>query len=258
MAMSTRKPFVAGNWKMNLDAAAATALAQALVDRLPATEKLDLFISPPFPYLAQVGKIIAGSSIQLAAQDFYHQPDGAFTGEVSLAMLADCGVSVVLAGHSERRHVIGETDTLINEKVFAALEANMHVVLCVGEKLEQRQLRQTDAINRSQLGYGLAGVSTEQMAHVTVAYEPVWAIGTGKTATPQDAQKAHEAIRAYLRFGVFNEQVANDVRIMYGGSVKSANAADLIAQRDVDGFLVGGASLEADDFLAIVGAAVTS
>ena len=256
--MSTRKPFVGGNWKMNLNAAAATALAQSLVDRIPATDKLDLFISPPFPYLAQVGKIIADSPIQLAAQDFYHQADGAFTGEVSLAMLADCGVSVVLAGHSERRHVIGEADTLINEKLLAALEANMHVVLCVGEKLQQRQLQQTDAINCSQVGYGLAGVTAKQMERVTVAYEPAWAIGTGKTSTPQDAQEAHEAIRAFLCFGVCDEPVGRDVRIMYGGSVKPDNAASLIAQGDVDGFLVGGASLEADDFLAITEAAVTS
>jgi triosephosphate isomerase len=170
-------------------------------------------------------------------------------------MLQDCGVSVVLTGHSERRHVIGETDALVNEKTLAALEAGMHVILCVGEKLEQREKGQTDDINIGQTVLGLAGVKAEQMARVVIAYEPVWAIGTGKTATAADAQGAHQRIRVALGH-MFDTSVADAVRIQYGGSVKPGNAAELFGQPDIDGGLIGGAALKADDFVPIVEAAV--
>ena len=208
----------------------------------------------PFPYLLSVGEALSGSSIKLGAQDGYHQPDGAFTGEVSVAMLQDCSVNVLLAGHSERRHVIGESDTLINAKLLAGLEAGLEVVLCVGETLEQRERGQTDAINAGQVALGLAGVSAEQMSRVTIAYEPVWAIGTGKTASADDAQAAHKAIRGILA-ALYDEAVAESVRIQYGGSVKPANASELFGQPDIDGGLIGGASLKAADFASIVASA---
>ena len=213
----------------------------------------EVTVFPAFPYLSLVGKTLkdAGSPIRLGAQDAYPQANGAYTGEVSMSMLKDVGVDVLLVGHSERRHVIGEPDPLVNEKLRAALDAGLDVVLAIGEKLEQREAGQTDAINAAQLAYGLAGVTAEQMPRVTLAYEPVWAIGTGKTATPDDAQAAHAAIRAAVAF-LYDDAVAQAVRIQYGGSMKPANAADLLQQPDIDGGLIGGAALKADDFVAIV------
>lgn len=252
----SRKPFVGGNWKMNLNRAGSVALAQAVAERLK-NAPVDVAICPAFPYLQAVGDVLrqSGSNVKLGAQDVYYEPDGAFTGEVSLAMLKDLGVQVVIIGHSERRHVILENDELINRKVRATLDAGLEVILCVGEKLQQRELGQTDAINWGQLGYGLAGVKPQQMQKVTIAYEPVWAIGTGKTATPQDAQKAHAAIRSFVKFGLFNAEVAEALRIQYGGSCKPGNAAELFAQKDVDGGLIGGAALKAEDFQGILKAA---
>ena len=257
--MPTRKPYVGGNWKMNLHRDEAQTLVSAIAGRIQC-EDVDVAVFPAFPYLSEVSRSLreAGCGVRCGAQDFYFESNGAFTGEVSLSMLKDVGCDVVLVGHSERRHVIGETDTLLNEKTLAALEAGFEVIFCVGETLEQRETGKTDAINWGQLGYGLAGVTAEQMGRVTIAYEPVWAIGTGKTATPEDAQKAHEAIRAFIRFGLFNDQVADSVRIQYGGSMKPANAADLLGRPDIDGGLIGGASLKAEDFAAIVEAAKQS
>ncbi|MEX0885802.1 MAG: triose-phosphate isomerase [Phycisphaeraceae bacterium] len=255
--MAQRKPIVGGNWKMNLHRQDAVALADAVAERFAAGEQVDLFICPAFPYLAHVVEAVERRKnvhVQVGAQDAYDQPEGAYTGEVSLAMLKDVGATVLLVGHSERRHVIGENDLLINRKLRAGLEAGLQVVLCVGETLEQREARQTDAINAGQLAYGLAGVAAEQMADVVIAYEPVWAIGTGKTATPEDAQSAHAAIRRQLAH-LFGDQVAGQVRIQYGGSVKPDNAAVLFGQADIDGGLIGGASLKVDDFLAIIDAA---
>ena len=247
---SPRKPFVGGNWKMNLLLADAVELAAAVAAGAPDGDRVEVAIFPAFPYLARVGEVIAGSAVQLGAQDFFQHSQGAFTGEVSLSMLADVGVGVVLAGHSERRHLLGEPDVLINAKVRAALEAGLQVIFCVGELLEQREAGQTDNINAAQIQYGLAGVGADQMARVTIAYEPVWAIGTGRTATPGDAQKAHATIRTTLG-AMFGREVAQETRIQYGGSVKPDNAADLFAQADIDGGLIGGASLQAADFLAI-------
>jgi triosephosphate isomerase len=251
--MPTRKPVVGGNWKMNLHTDEAKALAKAVVDGV-SDHSVDVIVCPAFPYLQLVGAIVKGSPVRLGAQDVYHEADGAFTGEVSAAMLRDVGVQVVLTGHSERRHVIGETDVLINAKTRAALDAELEVILCVGERIEQREAGQTDAVNAAQVYYGLAGVRAEQMANVVIAYEPVWAIGTGKTATTGDAQAAHKAIRATLA-SMFGEQVAAATRVQYGGSVKPGNAAELFGQPDIDGGLIGGASLKAADFLAIVNAA---
>jgi triosephosphate isomerase len=251
----TRKPFVGGNWKMNLHRNEAIALAGELAAAgLGAAS--DVAIFPAFPYLLPVAQVLCekGSPIKLGAQDCYFESNGAFTGEVSLSMLKDCGVAVVLIGHSERRHVIGESDVLINRKVRASLAAGFEVILAVGEKLEQREAGMTDAVNVAQCAYGLAGVTAEQMAQVTIAYEPVWAIGTGKTASTSDAQNAHAVIRAALA-GWYGRAVADSVRIQYGGSVKPDNAAELFAQPDIDGGLIGGASLKTKDFAAIVNAA---
>lgn len=256
--MSDRRPYVGGNWKMNLHRDDAVALAETLAKGWTGGVQADAVVFPAFPYLSDVGRVIrdAGSALKLGAQDFYPQPDGAFTGEVSLAMLRDVGVTVVLVGHSERRHVIGETDELINQKVRAALDADFEVILCVGETLDQREQKRTDGINAAQTRYGLAGVKPAQLARVTIAYEPVWAIGTGKTATPQDAQSAHSAIRQTLEASI-GSAAAAAMRIQYGGSVKSGNAAQLFAQPDIDGGLIGGASLKADEFLAILHAAAS-
>ncbi|MEX2671135.1 MAG: triose-phosphate isomerase [Phycisphaeraceae bacterium] len=253
--MSDRKPIVGGNWKMNLNAAEAETLVSQLTQEL-AGSAADVVICPPFPYLQQTARQLeqASSSIQLGAQNVYPEDNGAFTGEVSLAMLKDLGVTWVLTGHSERRHVIGETDVQINTKTRAALDAGLNVILCVGEKIEQREANQTDAINVAQLYYGLAGVTAEQMQRVVVAYEPVWAIGTGKTASAQDAQDAHAAIREALT-QMYGKQVAEATRLQYGGSCKPGNAAELFGQKDIDGGLIGGASLKAADFAAIVQAA---
>jgi triosephosphate isomerase len=255
--MAERKPFVGGNWKMNLHKTEAVDLAKGLADGFTATDKVDVAICPAFPYLELVSQTLcqAGSGIMLGAQDFYIEANGAYTGEVSLSMLKDVGVKVVLVGHSERRHVIGEDDVLLNEKVHAALEAGMEVILCVGEKIEQREAGKTDFINYGQMCYGLAGVLADQMAKITIAYEPVWAIGTGKTASPEDAQSAHAAIRGCLG-SIYNKDVADAVRIQYGGSVKPGNAKELFGQADIDGGLIGGAALKVEDFKGICDAAL--
>lgn len=252
-----RKFFVAGNWKMNLDGAGAKALAGGLAQELNKIEGCckkcggDVAVCPPFVYLPTVVEAVAGSCVAVGAQDVYFEGDGAFTGEVSVAMLKDVGCKYVIVGHSERRHVLGESDELINKKLLAVLAGGMEVILCIGELLEEREKEQTEAVIERHLRKGLAGVSKEQMDKVTIAYEPVWAIGTGKTATPQQAQDAHAFARGILA-DIFDEAVAEATRIQYGGSVKPDNAEELIGQKDVDGALVGGASLKVDDFLQIV------
>jgi triosephosphate isomerase len=246
-----RKPFVGGNWKMNTDRASGADLGGAVAREVHGASGVDVAVFPPFPYLLPVGEAVRGSGVILGAQDVYHQASGAFTGEVSVGMLADCGVGAVLAGHSERRHVIGEDDRAVNRKVRATLAGGMVSVLCVGETLEQREAGETDAVNERQTRLGLAEVSEEDMARVVIAYEPVWAIGTGRTATPEDAQDAHAKIRGVVS-QLFGEAVASSVRIIYGGSMKPDNAEALMAQPDIDGGLIGGASLKAADFAAIV------
>jgi triosephosphate isomerase len=202
-----------------------------------------------------VTRALAASSIAVGAQDMYFEPDGAFTGEISASMLKDIGCTYCLCGHSERRHVIGETDELVNKKVAAAISGGLLPILCVGERLAERQASQTEKVVTRQLENGLAGLSDEKLSAVTIAYEPVWAIGTGVTATPGQAQEVHDFIRKLLD-RTYNDQLAEEIRILYGGSVKPSNAAELMGQPDVDGLLVGGASLKADDFLAIVQAAI--
>jgi len=250
--MSDRKRYVGGNWKMNTNRTSSAELTRAVVDSLRNASGVDVAIFPPFPYLLAVKSILRdrGSPIRLGAQDVYFKPDGAYTGEVSTEMLKDCGVQVVLAGHSERRHVLGETDEIVNQKVKAIVEAGLDCVFCVGETLDQREAGHTDPVNQRQVRAGLADINADMMDRVIIAYEPVWAIGTGKTATPQDVQDVHGKIRRQLS-SLFNRDVADRVRILYGGSVKPSNARELFQQPDVDGGLIGGASLKAADFASI-------
>ena len=246
-----RKKFVAGNWKMNTTAASAVELAKAVVSGVGSDTSVQVALCPPFPYLAAVADVTKGSPVLLGGQNLYPKTEGAFTGEVSPGMLLDVGCEYVILGHSERRHVIGETDSFINEKVKAALEAGLQVILCVGETLEERESNKTESVLDTQTTQGLKDISAEAMANIVIAYEPVWAIGTGKTATPEQAQEAHAFLRKRVR-ELYNESVAQNLIIQYGGSVKPANAAELLNQPDVDGALVGGASLKADQFLPII------
>ena len=236
---------------MNTSCASATALAAALAKEIGSIDAVDMAVCPPYVYLAGVGKALAGSRVALGAQNMFYENDGAFTGEISSAMLKDVGCRYVILGHSERRHVIGETDELINRKVVKALADGLMPIFCVGELLEERQANATMDVVRRQVQIGLEGVSRTDMAKVTVAYEPVWAIGTGVTASPAQAQEVHQMIRGLLT-EMYDAAVGAAVRILYGGSVKASNAAELLAQLDIDGALVGGASLKAAEFAGIV------
>ena len=252
-----RKPFVAGNWKMNTDSHSSVSLAEAIAlgSSGIVSRAVTVAVIPPFVYIPAVFKSLNRSNIAVGAQDIYIESKGAFTGEISASMLKDVGCTYVLCGHSERRHVIGETDELVNKKVEAAIRGGLLPILCIGELLAERQANQTAEVVTRQLKNGLAGLSSEKVSAVTIAYEPVWAIGTGLTATPQQAQEAHAMIRKLLS-EMYEEPLAEDIRIQYGGSAKPDNAAELMAEEDVDGLLVGGASLNADDFLAIIQAAI--
>lgn len=249
-----RRMFVAGNWKMNTDRVSGVELARAVAAGVPAGHSVDVLVAPPFPYLIPVGEAIRGSGVLLGAQNAWFESPGAFTGEVAIEMLKDVGCRYVILGHSERRQILRETDELISKKVAAAIAKGLGVILCIGETLEERDGDRTEQVLETQLAGSLAGISAAQMAEIVIAYEPVWAIGTGRTATPDQAQAAHAFIRRRLndRFG---PGVGAATRIQYGGSVKPDNAAALLSQPDVDGALVGGACLKADSFLAIVRAA---
>jgi triosephosphate isomerase len=251
----SRRPFVVGNWKMHLDRAGAVELARTVASQASGSGA-QVGVCPPFIYLDAIASAVreAGDTILVGAQDGYMGDYGAFTGEVSMKMLVDLGVGLVLTGHSERRHVIGESDALVGEKTAAAVDAGLHCILCVGETIEQREAGETDAVNERQIRTGLAGIDGARMSSITIAYEPVWAIGTGKTATPEDAQAAHASIRALLG-KLYGAEIAGSVRIQYGGSMKPANAPDLMSQPDIDGGLIGGAALKPDSFMAIVQAA---
>jgi triosephosphate isomerase len=244
--------FIVGNWKMYSTSAEARQLVQAIVNGLSNKDDISVVICPPFPYLALVGELLKGSSVALGAQNLYPENEGAFTGEVSPTMLLDLGCKYVIVGHSERRHTLGESDKFINQKVRFALAAGLKVILCIGETLDERGADETEAVLDRQLVQGLAKVSADVLSGLSIAYEPVWAIGNlGHHATPQQAQDAHAIIRRC--FGhLFDEKSARRVVIQYGGSVKPDNAAAMLSRRGVDGALIGGASLDAEQFLAIV------
>lgn len=250
---TTRRRLVAGNWKMHGSRSENAALLEALLAPGLIDEAADCLVFPPFVYLTDVARQLAGSTIGLGAQDVCAESQGAYTGEVSAAMLADVGCTHVLVGHSERRTLYGEGDALVARKFAAAQARGLWPVLCVGEQLAEREAGQTEAVVARQLDAVLALSGVAALAHAVVAYEPVWAIGTGRTATPQQAQAVHGFIRG--RVGARDASIAAGLRILYGGSCKASNAAELLRMPDVDGGLIGGASLKAEEFLAIWSAA---
>ena len=255
--LEARQPFVAGNWKCNTTLDSAVRLTDDLKRRVSRLRRIQVGVVPPFPFLDRVASRLKGERIAVGAQDVHTGPSGAYTGAVSASMLKSVGVDFVLIGHSERRHVFGDTLETVAAKLQAALDAELDIVLCVGERLEERDAGQAVAVCESQLSSALENVSSDTMERVTIAYEPVWAIGTGRVATPEQAQSIHQQIRTWLGHR-FDSDVAASTRIQYGGSVKPANAAGLMTQPDVDGALVGGASLDADSFSAIVSASLES
>jgi len=246
-----RKPIVAGNWKMNNTVAEAIALVNGIKEAAQGIEGVDMVVCPTFTALQAVGEVLAGSQVDLGAQNMSWEKSGAFTGEISADMLIELGCHYVILGHSERRAIFKETDEMVNRKTKAALEAGLHPIVCVGETLEQREAGDMEKVVESQVRGSLAGLSANDLLNTVLAYEPVWAIGTGKTASPEQAQEVHALIRGVLK-DIADEHVADSVRIQYGGSVKPNNAKELFGQPDIDGGLIGGAALKADSFIEII------
>lgn len=244
-----RKNYIAGNWKMHKTVSEAAALAVELKKELAGSPH-KLMIAPPFTALQSLSEVLKGSNILLGAQNMASEEEGAHTGEISILMLQDVGVQVVIIGHSERRHVYGESNALINKKVNLALHHKMQTILCVGETIEEREAGKAESVVETQIKNGLQSVSEGALSLVTIAYEPVWAIGTGKTATPEDADAMHNVIRETLS-ALYSKSAAESMVIQYGGSVKPNNVKDLMAKENIDGALVGGASLKADTFVPI-------
>ena len=252
--MSSRRKLIAGNWKMNKTSADAVALVTEIVATIGRQADVDVVVCPPFTAIECVAKALDGSTVRLGAQNMHPEASGAFTGEISAGMLRALFATHVILGHSERRAYFGETDAFINKKVVAALKAQLKPILCVGETLAERESGSTLKVVQTQLEGGLEGVGKELAPSVVIAYEPVWAIGTGQVATTEQAQEVHAFIRGLL-VKLFGEPVAQKIRLLYGGSMKPANAPDLLAQKDIDGGLIGGASLEARSFVELVTAA---
>jgi len=248
-----RQKLVAGNWKMHGSRALTRSLVQGLAAQFPQGAACEIAVCPPFPYLAEAASYASGTPIALGGQDVAAEDEGAFTGQVSAPMLFEMGCRYAIVGHSERRSLNGESDELVAEKFMAAQRHGLVPILCVGESLEEREGGQTEAVVSRQLGAVLEAAGIDAFARAVIAYEPIWAIGTGRTASPEQAQAVHEFIRGLLR--AENANIADFVRVLYGGSVKAANAADIFSMPDVDGGLVGGASLEVDGFASICRAA---
>ena len=249
-----RKKVIAGNWKMNKDLNESQNLVSGIIDGLGNENKCDVVVCPPFTSLNEVHSLIKNTPIKLGAQNVYYETDGAFTGEVSTGMLKSVGCDYVIIGHSERRTIFGEKDELLNKKNKKALADGLKVIFCIGESLAQREEGITNSIVEKQLQKGLDGISSEELNNIIIAYEPVWAIGTGKTATPEQAQEVHAFIRNYIS-QKYSKESGEGLIIQYGGSVKPDNAASLLSQPDIDGALIGGACLKADSFLSIIAAA---
>ncbi len=245
-----RTPVIAGNWKLFKTIAEATAMVNELKPLVAGTAGVEIVVAPVFTALSRIAEALSGSNVRLAAQDCYWEEEGAYTGEVAPKLLADAGCSHVIIGHSERRQYFGETDETVNKKAKAAIAAGLTAIVCVGETLAEREADRTFAVIETQLKGGLAGFTAEMLAKTVIAYEPVWAIGTGKTASDAQAQEVHAFIRTLL-VTMFGQASADAMRILYGGSVKPDNVKGLMAQADIDGALVGGASLKADSFAAI-------
>lgn len=246
-----RKVIIAGNWKMNKTASEAKALVEELKAKVKDITSVEIVVCPPFTSIAAAVEAAAGSNVKVGAQNIHWAENGAFTGEISAQMLKECGVEYVIIGHSERRQYFGETDETVNKRLKAALAAGLKPMVCVGELLEDREGGNTEKVLFTQLEGGLSGISAEQMEKIVIAYEPVWAIGTGKTATPEMADATHCYIRQQLG-DMFGQDVAAKTRIQYGGSMKADNAASLVAQPNIDGGLIGGASLKADSFADLI------
>ena len=246
-----RKPYLAGNWKMYKTIGDAVKFAKEFKELVKDVKDRDILLCVPFTIIGPIAKELEGTNVLVGAQNMYFEKEGAFTGEVSPTQLLDAGAKVVVLGHSERRHIFGESDALINKKVHSALQNGLMPILCVGELLEEREAGKTEAVCKTQTVEGLKGLSKADALKVTIAYEPVWAIGTGKTATPEDADNVHAYIRKVLT-DIYDKETAEAVRIQYGGSVKPENVDALMAKPNIDGALVGGASLKADSFTRIV------
>lgn len=250
----TRRAFVAGNWKMNLDRASAVALASSVRAHVGGDPGYDCALFAPAVYVAAIADVLAGSPVQVGVQNVHDQAAGAFTGEISVAMAKDVGAAVALVGHSERRALFGETDAFLAKKARAVLDGGLDLVFCVGETLAEREASRTEAVVEAQLRGGLGALHRAEWARVTLAYEPVWAIGTGRTATPEQAGAVHAYLRGLVE-GLVDREVAEALRIQYGGSVSAGNAAELLGVDGIDGALVGGASLKFESFRAILDAA---
>ena len=246
-----RKPLIAGNWKMHTTLVDGCELATGVAKAYGGQSDRDVLIAPPFATISEISHVIKDSGVILSGQNVCWEPSGAFTGEISPTMLLDAGAAAAIIGHSERRQLFGETDELINKRVRGALKYNLLAILCVGETLEERESRNTFRVIETQIQKGLEQVSNEQMKQVVIAYEPVWAIGTGKTASKEQAQEAHAFIRGLVE-NLFEKGVAEQIRILYGGSVKPVNIDELMEQPDIDGALVGGAALDAKSFGRII------
>lgn len=245
-----RRPLIAGNWKMHNNCAQSVELVSQLIKSVPDSE-VDIVVAPPYTALSSVATVLKGSPIALSAQNIFWEESGAFTGEIAPAMLKDVGCTYVIIGHSERRQFFNETNETVNKRLKAALKASLIPILCIGETLTEREGEKTLAVIEEQITGGLLNVSPDEMEPVIVAYEPIWAIGTGETATPEQAQEVHRFIRELVA-RIFSKQIADGIRILYGGSVKPDNVDHLMAQTDIDGALVGGASLKADSFARLI------
>jgi triosephosphate isomerase (TIM) len=246
-----RKPVIAGNWKMFKTVEESVTFVDALVPRVKASAHCEVVVAPPFPALSSVARRVKGTNVRVAAQDCHWEKEGAFTGEVSCEMIAEAGASHVIIGHSERRQFFGETNETVNKKILAALRASLIPIVCVGELLAEREQNQTERVVGEQLTKGFNSLTELQLSHIIVAYEPVWAIGTGRTATPELAAETHRFVRNTIA-KMFSTSSSTAMRILYGGSVKPDNIKGLMAQPDIDGALVGGASLKPDSFADIV------
>lgn len=246
-----RKTVIAGNWKMFKTQAEAAALIKSLQAEVEGYDEVEVVVCPTFTSLAEVNRLLQNSTIQLGAQDVYWEDEGAYTGEISAAMLLDCGCRYVIIGHSERRQYFGETDETVNRKLRKVLETALTPIVCIGETLEEREDGRVAEVVLGQLELALKGLTEDEVSRIIIAYEPVWAIGTGRTATPEVAQEVHSMIRQWLADNV-SDEIASMVRVLYGGSVKPGNVVELMGKPDLDGALVGGASLDASTFAKIV------
>ncbi len=254
LEVKMRKKVIAGNWKMNNDINESQNLVSGIINGLGNDDQSDVIVCPPFTSLNDVYSLIKETKIKLGAQNMYHENSGAYTGEISAGMLKSVGCEYVILGHSERRTIFNETDETINKKIRKAIESGLNVIFCIGETLSQRENGTTNEVVRLQLIKGLQDISEEDFKSIIIAYEPVWAIGTGKTATPEQAQEVHSFIRNLIEEN-FSNGTAKAIIIQYGGSVKPDNAAELLSQPDIDGALVGGACLKSDSFLSIIASA---